>query len=100
MTRQLWETIADLIDAVDSDALRDLDLALSEVHFDLPVECLFVRTNVGFQLLVDAPAQRVVAGIGRRPVHLRFAAAHLDLTPHAVDTQRTDRATTRKSRHV
>jgi hypothetical protein len=72
MPRELWETVVDLVSALEPAHLAYSGLLLTDATLDLPVDCVFVETNAGFQIRVDAPHARTTAGIERKPTHLRL----------------------------
>lgn len=79
MTRELWETVVDLMEALEPQRAALAGLVVTRAALDLPVECVFVETKVGFQIRVDAPAVRIVSGLGRKPTNLRMT---VERRPH------------------
>jgi hypothetical protein len=71
MTRELWETVVDLVSALDVPQLGQLGLYLTQARLELPVEVSVIQTAIGFQLAVGAPQFRWSEGIQRRSGRLR-----------------------------
>lgn len=72
MTRELWETVVDLVGALDVPQLGQLGLYLTRATLELPVEVTVIQTVVGFQLAIGAPQFRWSEGIQRRSGRLRL----------------------------
>jgi hypothetical protein len=73
MRRALWETLANLAEAVQPAA--GAGLRVHAVHLDLPIEVALVRTGADWDLLADLPRWRWRGGFDEQPSRLRLSLA-------------------------
>ncbi|MCB0208143.1 MAG: hypothetical protein KDJ52_02360 [Anaerolineae bacterium] len=78
MKREFWETVTELLEALAAPQVSELDLRITEMKVDLPVELVVVQTEVGFRLLIDAPHYRWAAGLRPEPGRLRLALRQIN----------------------
>ncbi len=72
MRRELWETIVDLFEATTTLQMTQAGLRVTNMSYDIPVEIVTRKTDVGFRLLVDVPHSRWMSGYHAPPSRLRL----------------------------
>ena len=70
MKREFWQTVTELVEALQVPGSTRLGLKVTSMTIDLPVEMVIVQTEVGFQLLIDALHYRWDAGLRPQPAKL------------------------------
>jgi len=70
MRRELWETLVDIMTAINPDELAAIDLRVNDVFLDLPVEVSVHHSEEHFRLFIDLPQWRWQGGYNLKPGRL------------------------------
>ena len=72
MRRALWETIVDVVSALQPPDDAEGILRVTDVEVDMPIEIALAMSPSGFEVLADAPRTRWSDGIREPRSRLRF----------------------------
>ncbi len=71
MQRELWQTLVDMMTAINPQIAGEYGMIIQDVTLDLPVEIVVHRTEQAFYLMVDLPQWRWENGIHLEPGRMR-----------------------------
>lgn len=63
MRRELWETMVELLEALQTPEASKQGLRINRVLLDLPIELQVLQAESGMQLFADLPRWRWVGGL-------------------------------------